>query len=376
MERPVILALSLALAGSLCAAQAQQGTAAATTKSTRKTVAKTSQATVSSQLSDLKQAIQSQQQQIQQLSQQVQSRDQKIQQLEQRLDQSQAAAMQAQTKADAASARAGEQQQNVTALKNDVSDLKSNSTNVALSLQETQTNMRSSLESPLAIHYKGITITPGGFVAAETVWRQHALASDVNTPFNSVPYSGASQNHLSEFYGSGRQSRLSLLAEGKLNSAKLTGYYESDFLSAGVTSNNNQSNSYTLRQRQIWGQAALTSGWSFTGGQMWSLVTETKQGLDNRTEAPPIGTDAQYSAGFSWARQYGFRVTKNFSNKVWLGFSVEDSQSTVGGHGAYNNFLLGSQGTGGGLYNATANYSFNATPDFIFKAAFQPGFGH
>ncbi len=161
-----------------------------------------------------------------------------------------------------------------------------------------------------------------------------------------------------------------------MNTAKLTGYFESDFLSAGVTSNNNQSNSYTLRQRQVWAQAALTSGWTFTGGQMWSLVTETKQGLDNRTEAPPLVIDAQYNVGFSWARQYGFRVTKDFGNKIWLGFSVEDSQSTIGGHGANNNFLVGAQGTGGGLYNATANYSYNATPDFIFKAAFQPGFGH
>ena len=37
-------------------------------------------------------------------------------------------------------------------------------------------------------------------------------------------------------------------------------------------------------------------------------------------------------------------------------------------------------GNGGGLYNAfvtgTTNYSFNAMPDIIVKAAFEPGFGH
>ena len=75
----------------------------------------------------------------------------------------------------------------------------------------------------------------------------------------------------------------------------MTGYVETDFLSAGVTSNNNQSNSYTLRQRQVWGQAALNNGWSFTGGQMWSLVTETKMGEDNRTEALPMTIDPQYT---------------------------------------------------------------------------------
>jgi hypothetical protein len=81
----------------------------------------------------------------------------------------------------------------------------------------------------------------------------------------------ASQSSMSEFFGSGRQSRVSLLAEGRLKSAKLSGYVESDFLSAAATSNSNQSNSYSLRQRQAWGQAAFDDGWSFTGGQMWSL---------------------------------------------------------------------------------------------------------
>jgi hypothetical protein len=32
----------------------------------------------------------------------------------------------------------------------------------------------------------------------------------------------------------------------------------------------------SLRQRQAFGQVALDNGFTFTGGQMWSLVTETK----------------------------------------------------------------------------------------------------
>ena len=170
-----------------------------------------------------------------------------------------------------------------------------------------------------------------------------------------------------------------MLAEGKLSSAKVSGYVETDFLSAGTTNNNNESNSYQLRQRQAWGQAALNDGWSFTGGQMWSLVTETRTGLDNRTETVPMTIDPQYNVGFSWARQYGFRVTKNFSNKYWFGFSVEDPSTTTGGihlASGQNNFLIGSQGVASGLFNVTTNYSFNATPDFIAKLAAQPGWGH
>ena len=105
---------------------------------------------------------------------------------------------------------------------------------------------------------------------------------------------------MSEFYGSGRQSRISMLAQGKLDNMTMTGYYEADFLGAGTTSNNNQSNSYVLRQRQAWARPRCMNGWSFTGGQMWSLVTETKVGEDNRTEATPMTIDPQYIVGFTW----------------------------------------------------------------------------
>src|SRR5215831_14682584 len=155
-------------------------------------------------------------------------------------------------------------------------------------------------EAPTSIHIKGITLTPGGYFAAETVFRNRAASADINTPFTGIPFNGNGLSKQTEFNASGRQSRIAMLAEGKLDHAKLSGYYEMDFLSAGVTSNNRQSNSYTLRQRQFWGQGALDSGWSFTGGQMWSLVTETKKGVNNRTEAPPMTIDAQYNVGFSW----------------------------------------------------------------------------
>ena len=49
---------------------------------------------------------------------------------------------------------------------------------------------------------------------------------------------------LSEFYGSGRQSRLAIKFTGKIPSMTMTGYYEMDWLGTGITSNNNQSNSY------------------------------------------------------------------------------------------------------------------------------------
>jgi len=231
-------------------------------------------------------------------------------------------------------------------------------------------------DAPASIHVKGITLTPGGFMEGAAVWRQKALSADVTTPFNTIPLPGAEQAKMSEFNVSGRQSRIAMLVEGKLSNVKIGGYYETDFLGVGITSNYTESNSYVLRQRQFWGQAAFDNGWTVTGGQMWTLVTENKHGLDNRTEALPMVIDGSYHVGFSWARQPGIRVTKNFNNKIWLGFSVENAETTLTAHGENNNFLMGAFGTSAGSLNPVANYAYTSAPDFIFKAAFEPGWGH
>jgi hypothetical protein len=262
-------------------------------------------------------------------------------------------------------------------------------------------------DNPIAIRYKGITITPGGFLAAETVFRNKAIGADINTPFNNIPFAGNPGGQTTEFNTTARQSRLSMLAEGKLDSATLSGYVETDFLGTGITSNDNESNSYVLRVRQAWGQAKFDSGFTITGGQMWSLVTETKKGADNRSEALPLTIDPQYTVGFSWARQYGLRVSKTFGDEVkfTLAASIEGANTTLTVHGnpttvlpasstvtitdgvtsvatpiisstTFNNFLVGAPGISGGLYNQTGTYAYNKTPDFVFKATADPHWGH
>ena len=141
---------------------------------------------------------------------------------------------------------------------------------------------------------------------------------------------GAAQSHMAEFFGSGRQSRLSMLAEGNLNSAKVSWLLRVGLLVGWLLPRT------TTRATVIpcacdrrGRQAALNSGWTFTGGQMWSLVTETKKGVDNRSEALPMTIDPQYTVGFSWARQYAFRVSKDLSRQGLAGFSVENSQETI-----------------------------------------------
>src|SRR5215470_9696865 len=328
-------------------------------------------------------ALAQQQQQLQELRDELRRKDQVVQQ-------AQTAATDAAGKADAAQAAASQQQVAVTEMKGDIADVKSSVQSTVVNLQETQKNLS---ESPIAIRFKGVSLTPGGFIAAETVTRQRANEASINTPFNSIPYPGHALAHINESDFTGRQSRVSLLAESKVGFAKLTGYWEADFLGTGVTSNNRQSNSYVLRSRVLFAQAALDSGWIFTGGQQWSLVTETRKGITNRTEVLPMTIDPQYQVGFAWARQYGFRVVKDFGGKFALGAAVEAAQATIGGRGfsslsttnqgtatvtTIGNAFVDGPGSGGGLLNFvdTTGYSFSKSPDIIVKAVADPKWGH
>jgi len=238
---------------------------------------------------------------------------------------------------------------------------------------------------PSTIKYKGINITPVGFIAAETVFRQRATSGDIPTPMSAIPYPGNALSKVTENNFSGRQSRIGVLGDMKVGNAKVSAYYEADFFGAGTTSNNRQTNSYVLRQRQLWGQAAFDNGWQFTGGQMWTLATETRKGIQNRQEVLPMTIDVNYTVGFTYARGYGFRAVKDFGGKFAVGVSAESPQATIGGRGFSNisgtnfqNFFINAPGNGGGLYNAfdATGYTVNKAPDIVFKAAADPGWGH
>jgi hypothetical protein len=339
----------------------------------------------------LKDALATQQRQIQALQDQLNQRDQAMQQ-------TQTAAADAAKKAAAAQAQANQQQKAVNQLQSDVASLKpvSDTTastatlkNAVLTSQDApQTGtpdqpqtFNKEMEGPLTIHFRGINITPGGYAAAETVWRSRALGADLPTPYNSLTMPGATQSQLSEFFGSARQSKITTFVDGRMKNVDLSSYVSADFLSAGVTSTSTSTNSYTLRLRQAWGQAKFANGWSILGGQEWSLATENGFGispdddLGRTNDSRPKVIDPSYNVGFVFARQYGLRLTKNFSNKVAVAFAVENSQGTLTTHGNGDNFVLGETGASNS-YNTTSNYTFNPSPDIIAKVAFDPGVGH
>lgn len=331
--------------------------------------------TIEEQIQEMRKEFQGQ---IDGLKSNLADKDAQLKQAQQSAADAQAAAAKAQAAIDTQQQATTENTAAVSTLQSSVEDIKNVNATVVSSITDETAAIKKSIANPDALNFKGVTISPtGSFLAAETVWRQGATGGDINTPFTGVPLANSDAAKLSEFYGSGRQSRLALKAVGKLPSMTLTGYYEMDWLSAGVTSNNNQSNSYTMRQRQLWADALLHNGWDFSGGQGWSLATETTSGLARGSEILPASIDAQYVAGFVWARQYSFRVSKNIGKKFFLGVSAENPETlNAAGQGLPSNYVFGSTGTGGGLYNLNSNYSFNYSPDIVVKAAFEPGWGH
>jgi len=242
-------------------------------------------------------------------------------------------------------------------------------------VQQSQETLRKAVDEPSSIHYKGITLVPGGFLAAESIWRQRAMNADIYTNYNATPFGAAGEAHTSEWVPSARQSRLSLLASGKVPFGTISGYFEGDFLSAGTTSNNLQTNSYTLRIRQAWGQAQAGRT-TFTGGEMWTLLSEDKKAASPGQEALPLFFDGNLHVGYTYVRQAGFRVQEAFTPSFTLAASVENSQYQFAASNAGSNFFFGSVGAAGGLNNSAANYTNQVAPDVIVKASFDPKYGH
>jgi len=343
------------------------------------------------QLREMREALKAQQNEIDSLRSQLSSKSSDATAAQQTAADAQAQAAAAAASASQAQAAATAAATKADAASTSVTELQTTTTTLNDNVIANQRKVEEEINSPATLHYKGVNITPGGYAAFEGVWRQHSVNSDINTPFNSIPMPSANEGHVSELNFSARQSRLSVLVTGDAGAYKLTGYWEMDFLGTGTSSNNNQSNSYVMRQRQIWGQFATQGGFSITGGQMWSLVTEDAKGDDPRTEIQPLTIDPQYLVGYSWERQPGIRVEQHLG-PVSLAASAEQAQITnfTAAGPIPTEFFFGGIGQNGGLYNAAGNvsagntagtgaistYANNVAPDIIVKAAFDAPIVH
>jgi hypothetical protein len=283
-----------------------------------------------------------------------------------------AAAAAAKQAADAAAAAAADANAKAAAAQADIASMKTEVNSADQEAQKAEKEV-GELETPAYIHYKGIEFYPGGYLAAETAWRQHAEQTDVLSSFNGIPFASTPTANMTEFRGTGRQSRLAFKAIAHAGDTKLTGYYEMDFLGAAPTANENQSNSFTPRIRQAFGEAEW-HGWSVTGGQAWSLLTLNKQGVDTLGWYNPDTIDAQYVVGFTFARLMTMRVAKSFDDKkVTAAFAIENSAFEQAGK-IPSGVIYG--GTGTASLGNSNTYTDSLAPDLIAKVAFDPSFGH
>src|SRR6266849_159421 len=377
----IFLTYGIALADTPKDANPEPANAAKAAKAAKAKAAKSAEkesAAFAAELEELRQTLQAQQEQLQMLKEELAKRDRQIDAARDAAAVANTRAVEASSKAAEAVSTSAEVKSAASSLNSTVSDLKVSNESLRTTVATAQADAKKAEETgPATIRYKGINITPGGFIAAETVSRTRATGPAATSTFTGIPYPTNALSRISETEFSGRQSRLWLLLDTKLANAKVTGYYEGDFLGTGVTSNNRQSNSYVFRQRQLWARVAWENGFAISGGQMWSFVTESKKGIENRQEAFPLQIDAQYVVGWAWQRAYGFRVAKDFG-KFALGASIEGPQTTFAGRGSNNNFFFNTPAAGGGLLDFvdTTGYTANTSPDFLVKATLDPGWGH
>jgi len=369
-----------------------QTTSAAPAHTTAKTKKKAPRETATErQIRELREQMQNQQAEIDSLKAQSAAKDAAL-----------AAAQQASVNAQNVAAAASSQAQTVNAtvqanadavasLQGTVTDLKNSNTGLALTISDTKKDLTEKIESPTALHYKGVLLQPTAIFMAETVDRTRAMNSETSTAFNSTPYMNTPQAYTSEFNATARQSRIALNIVAPTEWGKMGGYFETDFLSAGTTSNDNQTNSYTLRIREAFAQAS-TKHFTISAGQMFTLATEVKKGINPGPGAEnlPQTIDPQYHVGFTFLRQYGARFAYS-TPKYAVAFSLEQPQTILAGTtNAPATFFFGNAGLSGGLYNSTGsssssagvstpgvqNYSNNVAPDIIVKATADPGIGH
>jgi hypothetical protein len=241
--------------------------------------------------------------------------------------------------------------------------------------------------------FGGITLTPGGFLAGESVFRSKTTNSDINSAWGSIPLGNNPLGATNEFRLTGRQSRASLLAEGVINPYTLaSGYAEFDFLGAGTTSNATDTNSYAPRIRQLYAAVDWNEiGVHMMAGQMWSLSTLNSKGITPRNEVLPPVIDGQFLPGVIFARQAGVRLTKDFNKNLWVSLALEEAQTTsataactgtalslAGGAAAVPvsvsplvNAICAGTASGAGFSQYGQPYSLNHVPDVIGKVAYE-----
>jgi hypothetical protein len=279
------------------------------------------------QLQQMQDQLNQQQQQINQLQQQLQQSNSQLQSTQSQL---QGSVQQANQQAAAAQQAASAAQQTANSLNSSVVDLKTSTTTINQSLTVVQKDVKELL-NPMAIRYKGVTITPVGFADGGFAWRNHNTNSSLSTPAGNIPLEGTLNTHFSETRFDARNSRLGIRVVGNPNDkVKLTGYFLGDFYgTADPATNAGQVNSWLFRIREAYAMAQLSNGFAVAGGQFYSLWTPGRKGVLPDSMMLPLAYEGNEIIGIPYQRGLNLRFTKKINANVSFGFELEQPELTA-----------------------------------------------
>jgi hypothetical protein len=237
-------------------------------------------------------------------------------------------------------------------------------------------------ETPLQLKIGESTITPIGFMDMTEVFRSADSGSGIGTNFGSIIYNNSFPNaRLTESRFSIQNSRIGARFDTEVHGAKVTGYFEADFLGTPASNSISVTNdAFLLRARLYWADVRKDK-FEFLAGQSWSLMTPGRNGI-----SPLPGDlfytqnmDVNYNVGLVWERVPGFRFVYHPSDTVAMAVAVENADQYFGGSGggASPTLPAGLPSTFVNQLDNAANYSQtpNLIPDIIAKLAFDPKTG-
>jgi hypothetical protein len=193
-------------------------------------------------------------------------------------------------------------------------------------------NAETAPASPLSFNIGSAKFTPGGFMDLTNFFRTKDMGSGIGSSFNSIPYNNALPlGQLTEDHFSIQNSRIALRVDSTVAGGAVIGYVEADFLGFTNDNLNVTSNSNTLRSR-LYFVDYRRGKWEILGGQDWSMVAPSRTGIAVMP-ADVFNTqdmDTNYNVGLTWERTAQFRFILHPSNKVAVGFGIENPQQYTG----------------------------------------------
>jgi hypothetical protein len=212
------------------------------------------------------------------------------------------------------------------------------------------------------------SLTPGGFVDFENIYRTTNTQSNIATNFAGIPFSNTAQGRVSELRTTAQFSRLSLKLEDNFRGVDLVGYVEGDFSGNSAPNVYQSVNGLTNRLRLYFGYARHGK-WEILGGQTWSWLTPNRTGIGPMPSdlAISYNEDQNLAVGVPYTRAAEFRVAYHLNDHWAMGIGIEDSNQYIGNYVA---LPAGFSAIGTQFDNNANAGAANLMPDIIAKTTY------